>query len=136
VVTGQGSSGANTYSTEEAAFFSGRPEDEAALAAVVGDAPPSAPPEAQSTTEELLEPTSSQTSQTSVKEHLLLRLQQLMDKQKIPHEVGMAYLKDRNIAPPKNYQELTRLWDEHFNLDGPFYLRHPLLLPLDDEETI
>lgn len=130
VVTGQGSSGANTYSTEEAAFFSGRPEDEAALAAVVGDAPPSAPPEALSSTEELLEPAK------PVKEHLLLRFKQMMDKQKIPHEVGMAYLKDREIAPPSSYQELTRLFDEHFNLDGPFYLRHPLLLPLEDEETI
>jgi hypothetical protein len=130
VVTGQGSSGANTYSTEEAAFFSGRPEDEAALSAVVGDAPSSAPP-AQSTTEELLEPAP---QQPKVGAHLIERLKQMMDKQQIPHEVGLAYLKDRGIAPPSSYQELTRLFDEHFNLDGPFYLRHPMLLPLEDEE--
>lgn len=130
VVTGQGSSGANTYSTEEAAFFSGRPEDEAALSAVVGDAPSSAPP-AQSTTEELLEPAP---QQPKVGAHLIERLKQMMDKQKIPHEVGLAYLKDRGITPPSSYQELTRLFDEHFNLDGPFYLRHPMLLPLEDEE--
>jgi hypothetical protein len=132
VVTGQGSSGANTYSTEEAAFFSGRPEDEAALSAVVGDAPSSAPP-AQSTTEELIEPAP---QQPKVGAHLIERLKQMMDKQQIPHEVGLAYLKDRGIAPPSSYQELTRLFDEHFNLDGPFYLRHPMLLPLEDEETI
>ena len=130
VVTGQGSSGANTYSTEEAAFFSGRPEDEAALSAVVGDAPSSAPP-AQSTTEELIEP---QLAKPQVGAHLLERLRQMFDGQQIPHEVGMSYLKDRGIAPPKSYQELTRLFDEHFNLDGPFYLRHPMLLPLEDEE--
>mgnify|MGYP003137174888 CR=1 FL=1 len=128
VVTGQGSSGANTYSTEEAAFFSGRPEDEAALSAVVGDAPSTAPPE-RSTTEELIEPT-----QPQVGAHLLERLKQMMDKQQIPHEVGLTYLKDRGIAPPSSYQELTRLFDEHFNLDGPFYLRHPTLLPLEDEK--
>tara|TARA_Y100000114_G_scaffold150389_1_gene165851 strand:+ start:1203 stop:2111 length:909 start_codon:yes stop_codon:yes gene_type:complete len=130
VVTGQGSSGANTYSTEEAAFFSGRPEDEAALSAVVGDAPSTAPPE-RSTTEELIEPAS---QQSKVGAHLLERLKQMMDKQQIPHEVGLTYLKDRGIAPPSSYQELTRLFDEHFNLDGPFYLRHPTLLPLEDEK--
>jgi hypothetical protein len=129
VVTGQGSSGANTYSTEEAAFFSGRPEDEAALSAVVGAAPSSAPP-AQSTTEELIEP--NEPAKPQVGEHLLLRLRQLMDKQSIPHETGLAYLKERGINPPKNYQELSRLWDEHFNLEGPFYLRHPLLLPEEE----
>lgn len=130
VVTGQGSSGANTYSTEEAAFFSGRPEDEAALSAVVGDAPSSAPP-AQSTTEELIEP---QPAKPQVGAHLLERLRQMFDGQQIPHEVGMAYLKDRGIAPPKSYQELTLIFDEHFNLDGPFYLRHPMLLPLEEDE--
>jgi hypothetical protein len=129
VVTGQGSSGANTYSTEEAAFFSGRPEDEAALSAVVGAAPSSAPP-AQSTTEELIEP--NEPAKPQVGEHLLLRLRQLMDKQSIPHETGLAYLKERGINPPKNYQELSRLWDEHFNLEGAFYLRHPLLLPEEE----
>jgi hypothetical protein len=129
VVTGQGSSGANTYSTEEAAFFSGRPEDEAALSAVVGDAPSSAPPQ-QSTTEELIEP--NEPAKPQVGEHLLLRLRQLMDKQSIPHETGLAYLKERGINPPKNYQELSRLWDEHFNLEGAFYLRHPLLLPEEE----
>ena len=127
VVTGQGSSGANTYSTEEAAFFSDRPEDEAALSAVVGDAPSTAPPE-RSTTEELIEP-----AQPQVGAHLLERLKQMMDKQKIPHDVGLAYLKDRKIVPPSSYKELTRLWDEHFSLDGAFYLRHPTLLPLEDE---
>ena len=132
VVTGQGSSGANTYSTEEAAFFSGRPEDEAALSAVVGDAPSTAPPE-QSTTEELIEP---QPAPPQVGAHLLERLKQMMDKQQIPHNVGLAYLRERNIQPPSSYQELTRLWDEYFNLDGPFYLRHPTLLPLEDEEAI
>lgn len=132
VVTGQGSSGANTYSTEEAAFFSGRPEDEAVLSAVVGDAPSSAPPPQQNTTEELLEPAS---QQPQVGAHLIERLKQMFDGQQIPHEVGMAYLKDRGIAPPKNYPELTRIFDEHFNLDGAFYLRHPMLLPLENEEA-
>lgn len=132
VVTGQGSSGANTYSTEEAAFFSGRPEDEAALSAVVGDAPSSAPPPQQNTTEELIEP---QPAQPQVGAHLIERLKQMFDGQQIPHEVGMAYLKDRGIAPPKNYPELTRIFDEHFNLDGAFYLRHPMLLPLENEEA-
>jgi len=126
VVTGQGSSGANTYSTEEAAFFSGRPEDEAALSAVVGGGAPSTAPPERSTTEELIEPAQPQA-------HLLERLKQMMDKQRIPHNVGLSYLKDRGIAPPSSYQELTRLWDEHFNLDGAFYLRHPTLLPLEDE---
>jgi hypothetical protein len=131
VVTGQGSSGANTYSTEEAAFFSGRPEDEAVLSAVVGDAPSTAPPE-RSTTEELLEPAE---QPPQVGAHLIERLKQMFDGQQIPHEVGMAYLKDRGIAPPKNYPELTRIFDEHFNLDGAFYLRHPMLLPLENEEA-
>ena len=51
VVTGSAGSGANTYSTEEAAFFSGSREDEAKLSAVVGvpelaptEESPSAPP--------------------------------------------------------------------------------------------
>ena len=51
VVTGSAGSGANTYSTEEAAFFSGNREDEAKLADVVGvpelaptEESPSAPP--------------------------------------------------------------------------------------------
>ena len=51
VVTGSAGSGANTYSTEEAAFFSGSREDEAALSAVVElpelaptEETPSAPP--------------------------------------------------------------------------------------------
>ena len=51
VVTGSTGSGANTYSTEEAAFFSGSREDEAKLSAVVGvpelaptEESPSAPP--------------------------------------------------------------------------------------------
>jgi hypothetical protein len=51
VVTGSAGSGANTYSTEEAAFFSGSREDESKLADVVGipelaptEETPSAPP--------------------------------------------------------------------------------------------
>ena len=51
ITTGSAGSGANTYSTEEAAFFSGNREDEAKLSAVVGvpelaptEESPSAPP--------------------------------------------------------------------------------------------
>jgi len=41
----------------------------------------------------------------------------------------MIYLRGAGVAPPRDYEALTRLMDEHFSLDGPFYEAHPVLLP-------
>ncbi|MBI05349.1 MAG: hypothetical protein CMM54_00040 [Rhodospirillaceae bacterium] len=140
ITTGSGGSGANTYSTEEAAFFSG--EDTEALSAVVGVpelAPselPSAPPRPSATPAPSAPPQPSAPPRPSAPPqpagppaHIKLRFEQILSERKIPLETAMIYLRGAEVEPPRNYQALTQLIDQHFSLDGPFYEAHPLLLP-------
>jgi hypothetical protein len=134
ITTGSGGSGANTYSTEEAAFFQG--EDTDALAAVVG-LPELAPGEAPSAPPAPQRPSSPPAPSAPPRpsapagppEHIKLRLEQILGERKIPMETAMLYLRGAGVAPPRDYEALTRLVDEHFSLDGPFYEAHPVLLP-------
>ena len=138
VTTGAGGSGANTYSTEEAAFFSG--EDTEALAAVVGvpelapsempsAPPPSAAPAPSAPPQPSAPPRPSTPPSSAPPEHIRLRFEQLIEQRSIPMETAMQYLLGAGVAPPRDYQALSRLMDEHFSLDGPFYAAYPLLLP-------
>ena len=139
ITTGSGGSGANTYSTEEAAFFSG--EDTEALSAVVGvpelapsempsAPPPSAAPAPSAPPQPSAPPRpSAPPQQAGPPEHIKLRFEQLISKRGIPMQTAMQYLQGARVAPPREYQALSRLMDEHFSLDGPFYQAHPLLLP-------
>ena len=136
ITTGAGGSGANTYSTEEAAFFSG--EDTEALAAVVGvpELPPgemptpSAPPRPSAAPAPSAPPRpSAPPAPAGPPEHIKLRFEQILSERKIPLETAMIYLRGAGVEPPRNYQALTQLIDTHFSLDGPFYEAHPLLLP-------
>ena len=133
ITTGAGGSGANTYSTEEAAFFQG--EDREALAAVVGvpelppsETPaPSAPPRPSAASAPPRP--SAPPAPAGPPAHIKLRFEQILEQRNIPSETAMLYLRGAAVAPPRTYQELGRLVDEHFSLDGPFYAAHPLLLP-------
>ena len=133
ITTGSGGSGANTYSTEEAAFFSG--EDTEALSAVVGVpelAPselPSAPPPSAAPAPSAPPRPSAPPQPAGPPEHIKLRFEQFLSERKIPLETAMIYLRGAGVEPPRNYQALTQLIDEHFSLDGPFYQAYPLLLP-------
>ena len=133
ITTGSGGSGANTYSTEEAAFFSG--EDTEALSAVVGVpelAPselPSAPPPSAAPAPSAPPRPSAPPQPAGPPEHIKLRFEQILSERKIPLETAMIYLRGAGVEPPRNYQALTQLIDEHFSLDGPFYQAYPLLLP-------
>lgn len=141
ITTGAGGSGANTYSTEEAAFFSG--EDTEALAAVVGvpelppgemptpSAPPrpSAAPAPSAPPQPSAPPRPSTSPSSAPPEHIRLRFEQLIEQRTIPMQTAMQYLQGAGVAPPRDYQALSRLMDEHFSLDGPFYQAYPLLLP-------
>lgn len=138
ITTGAGGSGANTYSTEEAAFFQG--EDTEALSAVVGvpelapselpsAPPPSANPAPSAPPQPSAPPRPSTPPSSAPPEHIRLRFEQLIEQRSIPMQTAMQYLQGAGVAPPRDYQALSRLMDEHFSLDGPFYQSYPLLLP-------
>ena len=112
ITTGAGGSGANTYSTEEAAFFSG--EDTEALAAVVGvpELPPgemptpSAPPRPSAAPAPSAPPQPSAPPRPSAPpapagppEHIKLRFEQILSERKIPLETAMIYLRGGGGAP-------------------------------------
>lgn len=115
-------SGANTYSTEEAAFFDAKGRDEDKVAETIG-VPELAP------TEESAPPRPA----PAPKKTALDELRERLDAQGIPNDDARVYLQGKKIQPPTNSEEVEEIMDEHFSLDSPFFTLHPHLLG-DQEE--
>ena len=110
-------SGANTYSTEEAAFFDAKGRDEDKVAETIG-VPELAP------TEESAPPRPA----PAPKKNALDELRERLDAQGIPVEDARVYLQGKKIAAPTTSEEVDEIMDEHFNIDAPFFTLHPHLL--------
>ena len=115
-------SGANTYSTEEAAFFDSRDQEKAAETIGVPELAP---------TEESAPPRPAPAP--APKKTALDELRERLEAQEIPVEDARVYLQGRRVDAPTNSQEVDEIMDEHFTLDSPFYTLHPHLLG-DHEE--
>ena len=110
-------SGANTYSTEEASFFDSRDQDKVAETIGVPELAP---------TEESAPPRPAPAP--APKKNALDELRERLEAQGIPVEDARVYLQGKKIAAPSTSEEVDEIMDEHFNLDSPFYTRHPNLL--------
>jgi len=110
-------SGANTYSTEEASFFDSRDQDKVAETI---DVPELAP------TEESAPPRPAPAP--APKRNALDELRERLEAQGIPVEDARVYLQGKKIAAPTTSDEVEAILDEHFSLDSPFYTLHPNLL--------
>lgn len=119
-------SGANTYSTEEAAFFDDKGRDQEKVAETI-DLPELAP------TEESAPPRPAPAPAPAPKKTALDELRERLEAQEIPVEDARVYLQGRRVDAPTNSQEVDEIMDEHFTLDSPFYTLHPHLLG-DHEE--
>jgi len=115
-------SGANTYSTEEASFFDSRDQDKVAETI---DVPELAP------TEESAPPASAPAPAPAPERHPMTALDELaeaLEDMGIPVEDARVYLQGRKIAPPTTSDEVETILDNHFSIDSPFYTLHPNLL--------
>jgi len=110
-------SGANTYSTEEAAFFDAKGRDEDKVAETIG-VPELAP------TEESAPPRPA----PAPNKNALDELRERLDDMGIPNDDARVYLQGKKIKPPTTSDEVEAILDEHFNLDSPFFTLHPHLL--------
>ena len=110
-------SGANTYSTEEAAFFDEQGRDQDKVAETLG-VPELAP------TEESAPPRPAPAPRKTALDELRDRL----EAQGIPIEDARVYLQGKQIAKPTTTDEVEAIMDEHFNIDAPFFTLHPHLL--------
>jgi hypothetical protein len=111
-------SGANTYSTEEASFFDSRDQDKVAETI---DVPELAP------TEESAPPRPAPAPAPAPKPALDELRERLADMG-IPNDDARVYLQGKGIAPPKTSGEVEAIMDEHFSIDSPFFTLHPHLL--------
>jgi hypothetical protein len=110
-------SGANTYSTEEAAFFDEQGRDQDKIAETLG-VPELAP------TEESDPPRPAPAPRKTALDELRERL----EAQGIPNDDARVYLQGKKIAAPRTSDEVEAIMDEHFNIDAPFFTLHPHLL--------
>jgi hypothetical protein len=100
VVTGSAGSGANTYSTEEAAFFSGSREDEAKLADVVG-VPELAPTEEAPARAPAPAPAPAPDPRPDpISARLLLRIRHEAEEKNIDPDLFFKFLEEREVMPP------------------------------------
>lgn len=112
-------SGANTYSTEEAAFFDAKGRDEDKVAETIG-VPELAPTEESAPPRPAPAPAPKKTALDELRERL--------EAQGIPVEDARVYLQGRSIAAPTNSEEVEAILDDHFSIDSPFFTLHPHLL--------
>ena len=116
-------SGANTYSTEEAAFFDDKGRDQDKVAETI-DLPELAPTEESAPPR----PAPAPESAPAPKRTALDELRERLDDMGIPNDDARVYLQGQKIKPPTTSEEVEALLDEHFNLDSPFFTLHPHLL--------
>jgi hypothetical protein len=112
-------SGANTYSTEEAAFFDAKGRDEDKVAETIG-VPELAPTEESAPPRPAPAPAPKKTALDELRERLA--------DMGIPNDDARVYLQGKGIAPPKTSDDVEAIIDEHFNIDAPFFTLHPHLL--------
>jgi hypothetical protein len=112
-------SGANTYSTEEAAFFDAKGRDEDKVAETIG-VPELAPTEESAPPRPAPAPAPKKTALDELRERL--------DDMGIPNDDARVYLQGKKIKPPTTSEDVEAILDEHFNLDSPFFTLHPHLL--------
>jgi len=110
VVTGSAGSGANTYSTEEAAFFSGSREDEAALSAVVElpelaptEETPSAPPA----------PVPAPPAPDRISNKLRERVRREAREEGVDPELFERFLADIDVGPPQLPADVHEICEEY-----------------------
>ena len=115
-------SGANTYSTEEAAFFDDKGRDQDKVAETI-DLPELAPTEESAPPRPAPAPAPERHPMTALDE-----LRERLDDMGIPDNDARVYLQGQKIKPPTTSDEVEALLDEHFNLDSPFFTLHPHLL--------
>ena len=113
-------SGANTYSTEEAAFFDAKGRDEDKVAETIGV------PELAPTEEPSAPPRPAPAP--APKKNALDELRERLADMGIPNDDARVYLQGKKIAPPTTSDEVEAIMDEHFNIDAPFFTLHPHLL--------
>lgn len=112
-------SGANTYSVEEAAFFDEKGRDQDKVAETVGL--PELPP-----TEESAPPRPAPAP--APKKNALDELRERLADMGIPNDDARVYLQGKKIAAPTTSDEVEAILDEHFSIDSPFFTLHPHLL--------
>ena len=112
-------SGANTYSTEEAAFFDDKGRDQEKVAETI-DLPELAPTEESAPPRPAPAPAPKKTALDELRERL--------DDMGIPHDDARVYLQGQKIKPPTTSEEVEAIIDEYFNIDAPFFTLHPHLL--------
>lgn len=110
-------SGANTYSTEEAAFFDGRDQEKVAETI---DVPELAPTEESAPPRPAPAPAPKKTALDELRERL--------ESMRIPNDDARTYLQGLKIQPPTTSEEVEAIIDEYFNIDAPFFTLHPHLL--------
>ena len=113
-------SGANTYSTEEAAFFDSRDQDK--VAETIG-VPELAPTEESAPPRPAPAPAPERNPLTA-----LYELDERLDNMGIPHDDARVYLQGKKIAAPTTSEEVEAILDDHFSIDSPFFTLHPHLL--------
>ena len=119
-------SGANTYSTEEASFFDSRDQDKVAETIDIPELAPTEEPSAPPRPAPAPAP-----KKTAPERHPMTALYELDERianMGIPHNDARTYLQGLKIKPPTTSEEVEVLLDEHFNLDSPFFTLHPHLL--------
>lgn len=110
-------SGANTYSTEEASFFDSRDQDKVAETI---DIPELAPTEESAPPRPAPAPAPKKTALDELRERLA--------DMGIPNDDARVYLQGKKIAAPTTSEEVEAILDDHFSIDSPFFTLHPHLL--------
>ena len=112
VVTGSAGSGANTYSTEEAAFFSGNREDEAKLADVVG-VPELAPTEEAPSAPPAPAPAPAPAPRDNLAEKLIARVRREAVEEGVDPDEFFRFLESVDVGPPMLPADVHEICEEY-----------------------